>query len=194
MKLCPLVILLCLILKKNIRINILITIQYLKHFYLIPLNLRVRVAIVSQSPFQLGECLTFFSLVRHVSQLARHVSHLFQLGETCVSPFSIPGSNTAATYVIIGRGREDLSVQVSVFQSCPLNLVSTTGYLLTACLLTACVRSVRYSPWHRHQIQWTNSFYCSSESRPEYIQHCQSFEVAQARFDPGIFRSLVITL
>ena len=26
---------------------------------------------------------------------ARHVSHLFQLGETCVSPFSIPGSNTA---------------------------------------------------------------------------------------------------
>ena len=26
--------------------------------------------------------------------LARHVSHLFQLGETCVSPFSIPGSNT----------------------------------------------------------------------------------------------------
>ena len=25
---------------------------------------------------------------------ARHVSHLFQLGETCVSPFSIPGSNT----------------------------------------------------------------------------------------------------
>ena len=33
-------------------------------------------------------CLTFFSLVRHASQLARHVSHLFQLGETCVSPFS----------------------------------------------------------------------------------------------------------
>ena len=68
--------------------------------------------LVSQSPFQLGECRTFFSLVRHVFQLgetcvspfsawwdmclswARHVSHLFQLGETCVSPFSIPGSNT----------------------------------------------------------------------------------------------------
>ena len=27
--------------------------------------------------------------------LARHVSHLFQLGEACVSTFSIPGSNTA---------------------------------------------------------------------------------------------------
>ena len=40
-KLCPLVILLSLISKKNIRINIFITIQYLKHFYLIPLNLRV---------------------------------------------------------------------------------------------------------------------------------------------------------
>ena len=39
-------------------------------------------------------CLTFFSLVRHVSQLCDTVSHLFQLGETCVSPFSIPGSNT----------------------------------------------------------------------------------------------------
>ena len=35
-KLCPLVILLCLISRKNIRINIFITIQYLKHFYLIP--------------------------------------------------------------------------------------------------------------------------------------------------------------
>ena len=29
-----------------------------------------------------------------VSHLVRHMSHLFQLGETCVSPFSIPGSNT----------------------------------------------------------------------------------------------------
>ena len=35
-KLCPLVILLSLIWKKNVRINIFITIQYLKHFYLIP--------------------------------------------------------------------------------------------------------------------------------------------------------------
>ena len=26
--------------------------------------------------------------------LVRYMSHLFQLGETCVSPFSIPGSNT----------------------------------------------------------------------------------------------------
>ncbi len=44
--------------------------------------------LVSQSPFQLGECLTPFSLERHVSQLGeicltffslvRHVSHLFQ--------------------------------------------------------------------------------------------------------------------
>ena len=84
-------------LEKNIRINILITIQYLKHFCLIPPPPPVIFAfvlLVSQSHFQLGECLTFFSLVRHVSQLARHVSHLFQLGETCVSPFSIPGSNT----------------------------------------------------------------------------------------------------
>ena len=29
-----------------------------------------------------------------VSHLVRHMCHLFQLGETCVSPFSIPGSNT----------------------------------------------------------------------------------------------------
>ena len=35
-KLCPLVILLSLIWKKKVRINIFITIQYLKHFYLIP--------------------------------------------------------------------------------------------------------------------------------------------------------------
>ena len=38
-KLCPLVFVLSLISKTNIRINIFITIQYLKHFYLIPLNL-----------------------------------------------------------------------------------------------------------------------------------------------------------
>ena len=58
--------------EKNIRINILITIQYLKHFYLIPPPVIFAfVLLVSQSPFQLGECLTFFSLVRHVS-------HLFQ--------------------------------------------------------------------------------------------------------------------
>ena len=38
-KLCPLVILLSLISKKNIRINIFIIIQHLKHFYLIPLNI-----------------------------------------------------------------------------------------------------------------------------------------------------------
>ena len=48
--------------------------------------------------FQLGEtCLTFFSLVRHVSHLCETVSHLFQLGKTCVSHFSIPGSNTGYT-------------------------------------------------------------------------------------------------
>ena len=40
-KLCPLDVLLSLISKKNIRIIIFITIQYLKHFYLTPLNLRV---------------------------------------------------------------------------------------------------------------------------------------------------------
>ena len=41
---------------------------------------------VSRSPFSAwsDRCLTFFSLVRHVSQL----------GETHVSPFSIPDSNT----------------------------------------------------------------------------------------------------
>ena len=42
-------------------------------------------------PFKLGACLMFFSL-------ARHGSRLFQLGDTCVSPFSIPGSNTASCY------------------------------------------------------------------------------------------------
>ena len=30
------------------------------------------------------------------------MSHLFQLGETCVSPFSIPGSNTDAGDKITG--------------------------------------------------------------------------------------------
>ena len=49
-------------------------------------------------------CLTFFSLVRHVSQLCDTVSHLFQLGETCVSPFSIPGSNTASRHNGAFRG------------------------------------------------------------------------------------------
>ena len=49
-------------------------------------------------------CLSFFSLVRHVSQICDTVSHLFQLGETCVSPFSIPGSNTG----VVGAERESL--------------------------------------------------------------------------------------
>ena len=49
-KLCPLVILLSLIWKKKVRINIFITIQYLKHFYLIPLNLRVS-SVVSPHSF-----------------------------------------------------------------------------------------------------------------------------------------------
>ena len=29
------------------------------------------------------------------------MSHLFQLGETCVSPFSIPGSNTEHGYLLV---------------------------------------------------------------------------------------------
>ena len=49
-KLCPLVILLSLISKKKVSINIFITIQYLKHFYLIPLNLRVS-SVVSPHSF-----------------------------------------------------------------------------------------------------------------------------------------------
>ena len=53
-------------------------------------------------------CLTFFSLVRHVSQLCDTVSHLFQLGETCVSPFSIPGSNTASAHVL-NRGMQEVN-------------------------------------------------------------------------------------
>ena len=31
--------------------------------------------------------------------LVKHMSHLFQLGETRVSPFSIPGSNTVQATV-----------------------------------------------------------------------------------------------
>ena len=66
--------------------------------------------------FQLGEtyvsagrdmCLTFFSLVRHVSQLCDTVSHLFQLGETCVSHFSIPGSNTDKPLIQIEAYKDD---------------------------------------------------------------------------------------
>ena len=39
--------------------------------------------------------------IRHVSHLVRHMSHLFQLGETCVSPFSIPGSNTVNITILL---------------------------------------------------------------------------------------------
>ena len=50
-KLCPLVIFISLILEKNIRINIFITIQYLKQLYLMPhLNLRVS-SVVSPHSF-----------------------------------------------------------------------------------------------------------------------------------------------
>ncbi len=91
--------------KKNIIINIFITIQYLKHFYLIPPLIFTFVLLVSQSPFQLGECLTFFSLVRRVSagrdmcltffSLVRHVSHLFQfLAQTLSLPCAVESHPT----------------------------------------------------------------------------------------------------
>ena len=77
--------------------------------------------------FQLGEtcvsagrdmCLTFFSLVRHVSQLCDTVSHLFQLGETCVSPFSIPGSNTGTLQLYIVDYAVFILYMFKVFISC----------------------------------------------------------------------------
>ena len=50
------------------------------------------------SPAQVSRCIDASLRPYMVSHLVRHMSHLFQLGETCVSPFSIPGSNTE--YVI----------------------------------------------------------------------------------------------
>ena len=38
------------------------------------------------------------------------MSHLFQLGETCVSPFSIPGSNTDKIYKIATQGAPHMAV------------------------------------------------------------------------------------
>ena len=63
-----------------------------------------------------------FSFVRRVSAWG-DMSHLFQLGETCVSPFSIPGSNTGcitSVRMLIGS-TESSEVKVGLHQGSALS-------------------------------------------------------------------------
>ena len=74
-----------------------------------------------------------------VSHLVRHMSHLFQLGETCVSPFSIPGSNTAKRYFAydIYRNLDSSHVLTLILSGVPLvkiHIEPLVFVLVHACL------------------------------------------------------------
>ena len=57
-----------------------------------------------------------------MSHLVRHMSHLFQLGETCVSPFSIPGSNTE-----VFKCLQHIAPSSSAYESSKIQLLESLG-------------------------------------------------------------------